>query len=130
MVIYISTIFAGVSFLGIIGMIVFKFWGIKKHKINFIHQDQENNFLGVDALLHSAYNSVMNYVYRYGKRYAIHTVHMPKKASNIVTGHKMVVNLKNLINGKGDMKSKTDLASPYLKNITEHKNNIRNGTKK
>jgi len=128
MVIYISTIFAITSFLGIVGMVAFKFWGIKKNKINPI--SEEDNFLGMDILLQSVYNKVMNYVYKCGKKCAIHTIHIPKKAGGIVAEHSTVVNLKNLIKGKGKIEDKTDVASPYLKDITEHKNNIRNGAKK
>lgn len=128
MVIYISTILAAVSFLGIVGMMSLRFWKIKKHKIDT--SSQEDNFFGVNVLLQSVYNSIMNYIYRYSRKCAIHTVHIPRKAGLIVVGNRSVVNLRNLIKGRGDTKSKTEPASPYLKDITEHKNNIRNGVKK
>jgi len=128
MIIYISTIIAGVSLLGAVVMIVVNLWRIKKNNINV--SVVEKDTLGIDKFLQYAYDEAMRFVYKFGRECALLTIHMPKKASTVVSKHSTVINLKNLVRGVGDMNGDRNISSPYLKDITEHKNNIRNKVNK
>jgi len=112
-----------VSFIGIVLLFFYRLWEIKRGKVVVSeHVDSTHDI--PEKIFYFCHNHVK-------KMFLFIKYHLPwyknklVVATNTITNGSNAMMFKNLINGKGEIGNEKKSASLYLKDITEHKNNIK-----
>ena len=126
---YILTSIFGISFTGMIGMVMFRWWQIASGKIEYetmysreIWKFREYLRRVIDRFTHRTVSA--------HKQHVAPVVHVAKKAAVAKAAdifgvmHRKIIQVKRSLDGQGDIARKGDTSSIFLKHISEYKDRI------
>ncbi len=125
MFIYIASSLAIISAIIIIVMILFRYWEIK---VGRIHPKDSVIEIGFLSSLYKAHKHITNKSVHHGSRFARFAHRKTLRLIYDFLTHHRVQKVTDMIKGKHKIiegGKKNNNASVYLKNVTEHKNEVR-----
>ncbi len=120
---YILTSITIISFVGVVALFTYRFWGIKTGKV--IVSDSDGGLQNTPEVVYNFCNNCINKTFLYAKYHLPWYKDKLVDVTNTIANGSNIVMFKNLINGKREINNERNSASLYLKDIAEHKNNIK-----